>query len=261
MNSDDGELIRYAAKAKVLRLFLDYDGTLADFAPSPDTLLPDLELIDLMKRLVNSKGILPAIISGRKMEHVAKLLPVKGLLLAGTYGIEMQLPDGQYWSAIDINRIRPIIEHTIPLWKKLIENRNDFYLEDKGWSIAIHGRLADEAEAQEVMWSAHQMIRDLPPDPLFRLYEGERFMEYAPVLASKILAAQWIVDNLTPKEALIVIIGDDDKDEEAFCVALKSGGFAIRISASPCQTQAQLCLKNPSSTRAWLKELISKRED
>ncbi len=81
------------------------------------------------------------------------------------------------------------------------------------------------------------------------------------MLASKTLAAQWIVDNLTPKEALIVIIGDDDKDEDAFCVALKSEGFAIRVSATPCQTQAQLCLKNPGSTRIWLNKLISKRED
>jgi len=259
MNDDAMEFIHRATKARFLRLFLDYDGTLADFAPSPDILLPDLKLIALVKRLVSAKGILPAIISGRKLEHIEKLLPVKGLLLAGTYGIEMKLPDGQYWSALEYQEIRPIIERIFPLWEKLIKNRDDFYLEDKGWSIALHGRFARETDAHNVMESAHQIVKDHQPDPLFGLFEGERFLEYAPLAASKTIAAKWIVDHLTPKDAFTVFIGDDDKDEEAFDVAIKSGGFAIRVSDNSRHTQAQFCLKNPAETRIWLDELLSLR--
>src|SRR5690606_6976641 len=131
---------------------------------SPDILLPDANLIALVKRLVSATGILPAIISGRKLEHIEKLLPVKDLLLAGTYGIEMKLPVSQYRFVLEYQEIRPIIERIFPLWKMLIKNKDDFYLEDKGWSIALHGRFASETDAHNVMESAQQIVQDHQPD-------------------------------------------------------------------------------------------------
>ena len=85
-------LTRRTTSARNIRLFLDYDGTLAEFADSPDTILPDPALIKLMEQLVAADGILPAVISGRRLSHIRQLLPVAGLLLGGTYGVEMQLP-------------------------------------------------------------------------------------------------------------------------------------------------------------------------
>jgi len=259
MKDDSATLIQKAADASVLRIFLDYDGTLADFAPTPDIILPDSELIALMERLVNTAGVLPAIISGRRLAHILKLLPIKGLVLGGTYGIEMQLPDGQTHSAIAFEEVRPKMERLLPLWQQLIENKNNFYLEDKGWSLALHGRFAQEKEANEVTTAAHQIIRELQDDPRFRLFEGNRFLEYAPMMASKTLATQWILDELTPKGAFVIYLGDDDKDEEAFRVTTPSGGFAVRVSSTPCETNAQLCLKNPLEVRAWLAKLITLR--
>ncbi len=259
MKQDAIDSLNIAAKACHLRLFLDYDGTLADFAPAPDVLLPDMELISLMKRLVNSKGILPAIISGRKLQHIEKLLPVQGLMLAGTYGLEIKLPNDQYWSALDYQQIRPIIERIFPLWNKLVENNANFHLEDKGWSIALHGRFASDTEVDKVMSTAHQLVEDLQPDARFRFFEGDRFLEYAPLAASKKTAAKWILDCQTPKDAIAVYIGDDDKDEDAFDIAIKSGGYAVLVSESARQTRAQVCLKNPTETRFWLNKLISLR--
>ncbi len=261
MDNLEKTLLEKAAKANSLRLFMDYDGTLADFAPSPDIVLPDVELIALMDRLVNAKGILPAIISGRKLAHIAKLLPVKGLLLAGSYGIEMQLPDGQLRSAIEFQEIRPKIEQILPHWKQLIENKKDFYLEDKGWSLALHGRYADELEVKEVMEKAQKVVDERKPDARFRFFEGNHFLEYAPRLASKRIAAQWIIDNLTPEDALVVFIGDDDKDEDAFSVVKESGGFAIRITAKSCITKAKVILKNPTAAREWLNNLLLIRNE
>lgn len=261
MDNNDKQFIDKAAAAKSLRIFMDYDGTLADFALSPDVVLPDVKLIALMDHLVNAKGILPAIISGRKLAHIAKLLPVKGLLLAGSYGIEMQLPDGQFRSALEFQEIRPKIELILPLWTKLIENKKDFYLEDKGWSLALHCRYANEIEVKEVMDKAHKVVSDQKPDPRFQFFEGYHFLEYAPRLASKRSASQWIIDNLTSKDAMVVYIGDDDKDEEAFSVVTTSGGFAVRIAAKSCETNAQMILKNPAETREWLDKLLFIRNE
>ncbi|MES0362195.1 MAG: trehalose-phosphatase, partial [Anaerolineales bacterium] len=58
------EQIEDAAK---LRIFLDYDGTLAEFAPTPDEIHPDPELIALLERLKNHQHLQVAVISGRRL--------------------------------------------------------------------------------------------------------------------------------------------------------------------------------------------------
>ena len=80
------------AQAERLWLFLDYDGTLADFAPTPEHVNPDPELVDLIERLARHPRFRVAVVSGRRLSHVQKLVPVPGVLLAGTYGIELQTP-------------------------------------------------------------------------------------------------------------------------------------------------------------------------
>lgn len=75
------------AKANQVWLFLDYDGTLADFAPTPDHVEPNPEIALLLTRLNDHPRIRVTVISGRRLSHIQKLIPVPGILLAGTYGI------------------------------------------------------------------------------------------------------------------------------------------------------------------------------
>ena len=63
-----------------LWLFLDYDGTLADFAATPDEIIPDEELIALIDQLAKQPDIRVTILSGRRLAHIQSLLPVSGIL-------------------------------------------------------------------------------------------------------------------------------------------------------------------------------------
>ncbi len=151
MNTDTDSLIGIAGKAELVRLFLDYDGTLAVFAPTPDVILPDIKVINLLKRFVAVDKVLPAIISGRRLDHIKKLLPVKGLLLAGTYGMEMQLPNGDYRSLLAYEEVRPTLDRLKPIWHSLIKDLPGFYLEDKGWTLAVHGRYAEHPDPESII--------------------------------------------------------------------------------------------------------------
>ena len=173
---------------------MDYDGTLADFAPSPDTILPDKAVIGLLERLVAAWGVLPAVISGRRLAHIQKLLPVQGLLMGGTYGIEMQLPDGQRRDVLPFEEVRPTLERLLPRWQGLLAGREGFYLEDKGWSLALHGRFADPTESEDVMSAARVEAQALRFEERFRLMGGDRFLELAPLAASKSAAVRWVLD-------------------------------------------------------------------
>ena len=72
------DLEQRLARTERLWLFLDYDGTLADFAPTPDHVLPDPELVDLLATLARHPRIRIAVVSGRRLSHVQKLVPVPG---------------------------------------------------------------------------------------------------------------------------------------------------------------------------------------
>ena len=259
MRSGIQQLTEIAAGAETLRLFLDYDGTLAEFAPSPDTVLPDKAVIGLLERLVAAGGVLPAVISGRRLAHIQKLLPVPGLLMAGTYGIEMRLPDGQRCELLPFGQVRPLLERLLPRWQALIAGQEGFYLEDKGWSLALHGLHAAPDEGEAVMAAARNEACALDFGEDFRLLGGDRFLELAPRAAGKSAAVRRVLREMTPPGALCVYLGDDDKDEEAFETVLAAGGHAVRVSARPVETLARFRLAGPQQVRAWLDELLTAR--
>ncbi len=73
---DSNALLQRLTAAGDLRLFLDYDGTLADFAPTPDDIFPDPDLAALIDQLAALPRTEVAIISGRRLSHVQALVPV-----------------------------------------------------------------------------------------------------------------------------------------------------------------------------------------
>jgi trehalose-phosphatase len=255
---DGSELaLRQIQDAAKLRIYLDYDGTLADFAPTPDAIYPDPELIALLERLKNDSRFKVAVISGRRLSHIQTLLPVPGIMLAGTYGIELLDPSGQQIDRVDFETIRPALEVIKPQWIELLRPHRDFYLEDKGWSLAIHAKFVDQSTADETITQARRIIDqvDLQAD-LFRILGGYKFLEVAPTLANKGITTGYLMSSAPLEEALPLYIGDDDKDEEAFDVILQNSGVAIKVCSRPCDTKAQLCIESPQAVRQFLASLL-----
>lgn len=243
--------------ATKFHLFLDYDGTLAGFAPTPDEIHPDPELIDLLERLKNNQRFQVAVISGRRLNHIRALIPIPGITLAGTYGIELLDPFGTQIHRVEFETVRPILDRIKPLWLELIRPHQDFYLEDKGWSLALHAKFVDQSTAEETIEDAQLILdrMDLPKD-LFRILGGHKFLEVAPKLANKGLTVRYLISSYPLDGALPIYIGDDDKDEEAYQVVLQFNGVAIKVNSQPVDTLAQLRLESPTNVRYFLESLI-----
>jgi len=75
-------------------LLLDYDGTLSPIAPHPDLATLPPETKNVLQRLSNISDVYIAIISGRNVENVKKMVGIEGITYAGKHGLEILHPDG-----------------------------------------------------------------------------------------------------------------------------------------------------------------------
>jgi trehalose-phosphatase len=244
-----------------LWLFLDYDGTLTEFAPTPDIILPNLEIIDLLIRLAKYPDVLKVVImSGRPFSTIQALLPVPGILEAGTYGVEFQTWLGENVRLLNFETARPFLDQVKKEWAAIIDEQEGFFLEDKGYSLAIHARYAHPAAAKDVLAKADYSARQVIDPDSFRILDGNRFLEVAPLIADKGQSVSTLLNRFPWPGADIVYIGDDDKDEEAFKVVVKNQGIAILVAPVPRETAAQYRLENPQEVRKFLRVLLQALE-
>lgn len=232
-------------------LFLDYDGTLARFAPNPDVVLPDSELIEILCEITKLKNLRMAIISGRRLGHIRSLVPIDGIWLAGSYGLEMIDPEGNEIHLLEFENLRPGLEKIRPIWQTLIDVREGFYLEDKGWSLAIHANGSDIEEVNLVLANARRI--DVPEG--FHLKSTHNFIEICPPKADKGVSVEYILNSEGFEGALPIFIGDDPRDEDAFTAVQSRGGVGIIVTEKGRETKAIYSLKSPDQVRRWLREI------
>lgn len=257
--STEAELNKWVSAAQSLWLFLDYDGTLVKFSRTPENLDPNKELIELIKRLADKAHLRVAIISGRRLQDLQTLLPGGGIYLAATYGVEIITPEGKRIQREDYSRIRPYLQRLKPHWQEIIGERKGFYLEDKGWSLAVHARYASEQDARQVISTIqHTLDQDLITDE-FRLIKNNRFLEVTTARAHKGKAVSFLLDSFPMPEARLVYIGDDDHDSEAFETIHSLGGIAIAVAQYFGYVRSRggdYVMRSPKAVRRWLGKLL-----
>lgn len=257
---DKARLAEWAQQAQHLWLFLDYDGTLADFAPTPEHIEPNPEIITLLEGLARKPNLRLTVLSGRRLDHIRLLLPLSGVFLAGTYGIELLTPTGGMIQRVEYDAIRPALETLKPQWAQAIRGRDGFFLEDKGWALALHARFADDVEAEVVLAHVQQVASAALLTDHFRILGGHKFLEIAPRLASKKETVAYLLDQFPLPEPRLIYIGDDDKDEEAFPLVHAHQGIALKVrqpSQKESPTTADFFLESPADTLHWLKGITT----
>ncbi len=242
-----------------LWLFLDYDGTLADFAPTPNIVSPDPDLVALLDQLARLPHLRLTVISGRPLALLRSLLPLSaGILMAGSYGLEIQTAAGARLDRLSLDQIRSPLEELKPLWETLIANHNGYYLEDKGWTIALHARYAPDEEAEIILASAHGLIPPSIRNGQYRILTGHKFLEVGPAAAHKGLTVDYLLEWEPWPHAGLIYAGDDIRDEEAFGHVQVHKGLTILVAPEERPTLAQCRLPNPAALRAWLRTFLSK---
>jgi len=236
-------------------LLLDFDGTLVDFAATPDAVRVDAALLVLLQQLHARLDGAVAIVSGRSIRSLDALLSPLNLPLAGLHGLERRAADGRCRSA---QTCGAWLDVACTVLRELVARHPGLLLEEKSHALALHWRRAPQ-HAVAARQAALRLHRALQPQPL--LIEGHAVIELREPGPGKDAALDAFLAEAPFRGRLPVYIGDDVTDLPALRRALARGGLAIHVGAAAAHyreplPQAAHHLADPRAVRDWLGALL-----
>lgn len=218
-------------------LFLDLDGTLLDIAPTPDAVVvPDDLVADLATVARALNGAL-AIVSGRALETIDRLMSPLKLPLGSEHGALIRLPNGFYDE----------VELSVPgEWTNVIKafaaERPGILIEAKHHNIVAHYRNAPAYEGKLRALIENLVAREAED---FEMLEAKMAFEIRARKVSKARAVHALMNVAPFSGRTPVFVGDDKTDEDGFRAAIESGGIALDVTSA--------FAGQPARVRDWLK--------
>lgn len=228
--------------------FLDVDGTLLDIAETPDAVVVDAALLDLIARLHRESGGAMALVSGRAISDLEKLLTALHLPIAGQHGLERRDATGRLWMHAAAPAAKCAIKVALA---PVLAQHADLLLEDKGLTMALHYRQAPQL-AYYVRNLMEQLARDA--DAGLEVQHGKCVAEIKPSGIDKGTAVAEYLGEEPFRGRRAVFIGDDLNDEHGFAEVNRLEGLSIKVGkGSSC---ARYRLPDVAAVRRWLGEAL-----
>jgi trehalose 6-phosphate phosphatase len=238
-------------RAADLAVFLDVDGTLLEIAPSPEEVVIEPDLIDLLRALVLQTDGALALVSGRSIETLDRLFHPLMLPAAGLHGFERRTAGGTY-----CRRSLPpgeLLFRARSALQALLTRHPDLLLEDKQFALAVHYRKVPELEPV-VLAEVAQIEQDLTP--AFEIQRGRCVVELRPADANKAMAVEAFMQEPPFQGKRPLYLGDDLTDECAFRWVNDASGFSVAVGVVR-ETAATTHLPSVQAARQWLRGLVA----
>jgi trehalose 6-phosphate phosphatase len=230
-------------------LLLDIDGTLLDFAPTPREVWVPPELATTLGKLLQRTDGALALVSGRSLNDIDLIFAPMQFPAVGGHGAEMRLSMENESVAAHAPPLDKELKRRLAAIAKLSPG---ILLEDKGYSLALHYRLAPHAE--KAIYDAVSAIRaDLPNAPI-EVLPGKSVCE---IKHSGFTKATGVIELMTHgpfKGRRPVFIGDDVTDETVFAIMPGMDGLAFSVGRHALGVAGHF--GEPRDVRDWLARLL-----
>jgi trehalose 6-phosphate phosphatase len=232
-----------------IAILLDIDGTLLDLAPTPREVWVPPGLAKTLNRLHRRASGALAMVSGRSLNDIDLIFAPDQFPAVGGHGAEMRVT----------SESEAVATHAPPMDKELKRRlaaiarlSPGILLEDKGYSLALHYRLAPHAE--KAIYEAVSLIRaDLPNAPI-EVLPGKCVCEIKHSGFTKATGVLELMTHEPFKGRRPLFIGDDVTDESVFAIMPDLGGFAFSVGRRAKGVAGHF--DEPSDVRAWLGHLL-----
>jgi len=231
---------------------LDVDGTIVDIARTPrDVRVPD-SLRRVLARLVARTNGAVALDSGRSLEDIDRLFAPLRLTAVGGHGAEFRLVAGSTLEGRDAPPLDP------ELRRRLVALAGGGILvEDKGYAVAVHYRLAPEKEIL-VRQEVAKVCAAPWPDPI-EVLPGKAVIEIKHAEFTKATGVRELMEHPPFAGRQPIFIGDDTTDESVFAIMPELDGLAISVGRKVAGVLHHF--ETPQSVRGWLERIAPAAEN
>jgi trehalose 6-phosphate phosphatase len=214
---------------------------LLDIAPTPDSVVVPIGLLDALRRLAARLDGALAVVSGRPVEQVDALLQGIPTAVAGEHGGAIRHAPG---AALE----RVALPGAPPEWLMAAERMEaatpGVLLERKARGFVLHYRAVPEL-GPALQTELEALIGG---SPQFALMPARKAWEVKPRGADKGTAVTALMARPPFAGRLPVFIGDDVTDEDGMAVARAMGGVGLRVGEA---------FRDPGAVREWLATAFS----
>jgi trehalose 6-phosphate phosphatase len=202
---------------------LDVDGTILDIASSPRQVWVPADLRRTLSRLAEATGGAVALVSGRSINDIDLIFSPLQFAAIGVHGAEMRL-SGE-------GEVRPRIAPLKTALKRKLATVGELgpgiLVEDKGYSLALHYRLAPRAE--KVIHEAISLIRGDLPDAAIEVLPGKCVFEIKRSGFTKATGVRELMRHPPFNGRKPLFMGDDVTDESVFAIMPDMDGLAFSV--------------------------------
>ena len=230
-------------------LLLDIDRTLLDLAPTPREVWVPPDLANTLSRLLMRTSGALALVSGRSLNDIDLIFAPEQFPAVGGHGAEMRLSTDSEAVATHAPPMDKELKRRLAAIAKLSPG---ILLEDKGYSLALHYRLAPHAE--KAIYEAVSLIRADLPSAQIEVLPGKCVCE---IKHSGFNKASGVVELMTHEPfrgRRPIFIGDDVTDESVFAIMPDFGGLAFSVGRRVHGVAGHF--DEPRDVREWLAHLL-----
>jgi trehalose 6-phosphate phosphatase len=236
-------------KPLVLRdaaLFLDLDGTLAPIASRPQDVRPEPRRTQLVERLAQVMDGRLAVVSGRTLADVDRILEGRVISVAAVHGLVRREPDGSTHESAP----HPALPDAAARFRDFATRDSGLIVEEKGLSVALHYRLARPHAAL-----AERLAQDIAAETGLTLQHGDMVEELRTPGPTKGDSVAAFLDQAPFRGCRPIFIGDDATDEHGFEAARDAGGMGVLVGP-PRETAASCRLAGVEAVLTWLEAAL-----
>jgi trehalose 6-phosphate phosphatase len=235
-------------------VLLDIDGTLLDLMPTPREVWVPPGLAKTLNRLYQRTGGALALVSGRSLNDIDLIFAPDQFPAIGGHGAEMRIEA----------EAEAVAAHAPPLDKELKRRlaaiaklSPGILLEDKGYSLALHYRLAPHAE--KAIYAAVSLIRADLPDAPIEVLPGKQVCEIKHSGFTKASGVRELMTHPPFRGRRPFFIGDDVTDESVFAIMPDLDGIAFSVGRRAKGVAGHF--DAPSDVREFLAHLLDDERD
>lgn len=231
-------------------LLFDIDGTLIDLAPTPDGIHVPPDLPGRLQALAQLTSGALALVSGRTIANIDAIMQPVRLPAIGGHGAEMRLLAG---GKVQAARVRPMDAHLKSRFMRIATIDPGILIEDKGYSLALHYRLAPQAE-RTIFESVAAIRADLPEAPI-EVLNGKFVVEIKHEGFSKATAVRELMAQPPFAGRRPIFLGDDVTDESVFAIMADIDGVAYSVGRKAQGVAGHF--DSPHDVRQWLARMMN----